>query len=302
VSKVESRAKEIERRSTLVAFAKALQVTVADLTGGGPTDPLLTEAHAALPAMEAALIELSLGERRTPTRSVPELLAVVEHVAMLRRTGSITALAPVLPPLLLDLAGHDHAVLLEMIGVATVTLRNLGQQGMVRDAAELLMTLARDREEWPWIAYARRQWIWAMPLETYALAARHAERIADTIQPHLSDPTVRQAYGQLHLQAALCSAVAVQPDIAAAHLAEAEREAASLGEPDGVGWNYQYFGPTNVRLWRMVIANELAEPGRVIELGRQFRPADDAPQTADAATGWRSAVRWLTTATTSGKR
>jgi transcriptional regulator with XRE-family HTH domain len=277
VSKIESGAKEIERRSTLVAIAKALQVTVADLTGDDSTDPLLVEARAALPAMEAALIELSLRERRAPARSVSELLAAVDHVAMLRRTGSVAALAPVLPELLLDLAGHDHGALLEMTGVAALTLRHLGHRNMARDAAELMMALAQEREQWAWIAYARHQWIRSMPLETYSLAARHAERIADDIQPHLRDPEVRQAYGQLHLQAALCSAVAVQPDVADAHLAEAEQEAASLGEPNGVGWNNQYFGPTNTRLWRMVIANELAEPGRAVELGQQFMPAEDAP-------------------------
>jgi transcriptional regulator with XRE-family HTH domain len=46
VAKVETGAKDIERRSTLVAIAKALQVTVADLTGDDPTDPPLVAATA----------------------------------------------------------------------------------------------------------------------------------------------------------------------------------------------------------------------------------------------------------------
>jgi hypothetical protein len=78
----------------------------------------------------------------------------------------------------------------------------------------------------------------------------------------------------------------LHPQTAAQHLAEAEQEAASLGEPSGVGWNNQYFGPTNVRLWRMVIANEMAEPERTLEIGRGFFPAADAP--AD-----RRATYWL---------
>jgi len=286
ISKVETGAKDIERRSTLVAIAKALQVTVADLTGDDPTDPLLVDAMAALPSLEAVLIELSLGERRQPGRPLAEVLATVDQVSALRRAGSVAALAPILPALLLDLAAHDHPALLETAGVAALTLRHLDHTSLARDAADLMLTLAREREQWAWIAYARHQWIRAMPLETYALAARHAERIADEIQAHAAEPDVRQAYGQLHLQAALCSAVALYPHTAARHIAEAEREAASLGEPRGVGWNNQYFGPTNVRLWRMVIANELAEPARTLEIGRGFVPADDAP--AD-----RRATYWL---------
>jgi hypothetical protein len=116
-----------------------------------------------------------------------------------------------------------------------------------------------------------------MPLVTFGLAARHALRIADEVQPQTNDLEVRQAYGQLHLQAAMCGAVALRADEATACLAEAERAANSLGDPAGVGWNNQYFGPTNVRLWRMAIANEVGEPERVLELAGRFTPAGDAP-------------------------
>ena len=288
VSKVETGAKEIDRRSTLVAIARALQVSVADLTGDDPTDPLIVDAKAALPALESALIELSLGERRQPTRDLAAVTATVNRVTRLRWSGSVAAMAPILPDLLLDLAAHDSPDLVETTGVAALTLRHLGHQSLSRDAAELMLTLAREREQWAWIAYARHQWIRAMPLETYALAARHAVRIAEEVQAHTADPEVRQAYGQLHLQAALCSAVALRTDEAADCLAEADREAETLGEPAGVGWNNQYFGPANVRLWRMVIANELAEPERVLEISGEFEPADDAP--AD-----RRCAYWLET-------
>jgi hypothetical protein len=52
--------------------------------------------------------------------------------------------------------------------------------------------------------------------------------------------------GQLHLSAAFTSAVAGRTDVARAHLTEAEREAATLGDPeDGAGFNGCGFGPTN---------------------------------------------------------
>ena len=65
--------------------------------------------------------------------------------------------------------------------------------------------------------------------------------------------------GQVHLSAAMSSATEGKVTTAEAHLAEAEREAVTLGEPDGVGFNLCYFGPTNIRIWRMSILNELGE-------------------------------------------
>lgn len=54
---------------------------------------------------------------------------------------------------------------------------------------------------------------------------------------------------------------------------EAAREAATLGDPaDGGGFNQSCFGPTNVGLWRMAVAAELGEHGRVVELARAVRP------------------------------
>jgi hypothetical protein len=77
--------------------------------------------------------------------------------------------------------------------------------------------------------------------------------------------------GQVHLSAALASAVARRPLDVEAHLVEAEREAATLGEPDGTGFNLSYFGPTNIRLWKMSIFSELGEYGRALELARDVR-------------------------------
>ncbi|MET8366292.1 hypothetical protein ABZU53_22285 [Micromonospora sp. NPDC005194] len=57
------------------------------------------------------------------------------------------------------------------------------------------------------------------------------------------------------------------------HLAEATREAESLGDPaDGGGFNECCFGPTNVGLWKMSIAVEQGESGKVIELSKTIRP------------------------------
>lgn len=61
ISQVESGRKTIDRRSTLVAIAAALQVTVADLLGQGtdPGDPARERAAECVPAIWSALISRS---------------------------------------------------------------------------------------------------------------------------------------------------------------------------------------------------------------------------------------------------
>src|SRR5947209_11845369 len=86
ISYVEAGRKSIERRSTLVAIASALQVTVADLLGqpGDPTDPLKGQVERAIPALRVALIEIGEGERRRPTRSPEEMAAAIKRISALR--------------------------------------------------------------------------------------------------------------------------------------------------------------------------------------------------------------------------
>ncbi|MGC4868945.1 hypothetical protein ACLQ3B_26295 [Micromonospora sp. DT53] len=109
----------------------------------------------------------------------------------------------------------------------------------------------------------------SLPIEAARLAARVSDRSLVELQGDASDVRVRQMLGQLHLMAALASTVDARPDVARDHLAEATREAASLGDrADGGGFNGCCFGPTNVGLWKMSIAAEQGEYGRIIELSR----------------------------------
>src|SRR4051794_3084716 len=58
LSQIENGIRPVERRSTLVALAQALDVSVADLTGqpGDPTDPAKAAATAHVPDIREALI------------------------------------------------------------------------------------------------------------------------------------------------------------------------------------------------------------------------------------------------------
>ncbi|SCF04108.1 Transcriptional regulator, contains XRE-family HTH domain [Micromonospora viridifaciens] len=275
ISQVESGRKTIDRRSTLVAIAAALQVTVADLLGQGtePGDPARERAAERVPAIWSALIEIEDGERRPLTRTRDELAADIARSDQLRNRSNYPAMARMLPGLLLDAAAVGGTVLAQVAYQASTCLRHLGYRHLALNAARVAVTAAEDVEEPAWLGASRFAYAQSLPIESAPLAARAADRSLAELQAAAADERVRQMLGQLHLAAALSSTVSGRPDVARDHLDEAAREAATLGDPpDGAGFNGCGFGPTNVGLWEMSIAAELGEPGRVIELSRTVRP------------------------------
>jgi transcriptional regulator with XRE-family HTH domain len=93
ISQVEAGRLGAERRATLVAIAKALRVTVADLVGqpGDSTDPLKADATGAVPAIWAALVEIG-EERRAACWLSPTVPAATRtrrpRLACSARTGA----------------------------------------------------------------------------------------------------------------------------------------------------------------------------------------------------------------------
>jgi transcriptional regulator with XRE-family HTH domain len=277
ISQVEAGRKGIERRSTLVGIAAALQVTVTDLLGqpGDPTDPVKAGAAETVPAIRAALIEIEEGERRTPTRTDDEMTVGIERSANLRDRADYSNMARQLPGLLFDAAGSggDGQVLAQVGYHASACLRHLGYRHLALAAARVALAAAEESEHSAWIGAARFAYTQSLPIEAAGIASRVAGRALADLQVAAAESDVRQMLGQLHLSASFTSAVDGRADDARSHLAEATREAESLGDPeDGAGFNQSCFGPTNVKLWEMSLAAELGEYGRVIELAREVRP------------------------------
>ncbi|NYT94020.1 helix-turn-helix domain-containing protein [Salinispora sp. H7-4] len=271
ISQVESGRRSIDRRSTLIAIAAALQVTVADLLEqpGSPTDPALNGAADAVPAIWAALLEISDGDRGAPTMPSEQVTAVLRHSNQKRLAGDYPAVARGLPPLLDEAARHGGAILAEAAYQATTCLRHLGQRHLAVDAARIAQTAAEDVDHHAWRGAARFGYVQALPVEAAGVASRVAGRAMDDLQQQAANPQVRQVLGQLHLAAALRATSDGRTTDARGHLVEAEREAATLGDPGpGGGFNAMCFGPTNVVLWQMAIAAEVGEYGRVIEFSR----------------------------------
>lgn len=84
----------------------------------------------------------------------------------------------------------------------------------------------------------------------------------------LDDDAARMWYGELQLQAALCSASLGRADDAEAHLAEADAAARTVvGNP----WHLE-FTVDNVAIWRMGVALENGQPERAPEYTRHINP------------------------------
>lgn len=282
LSQIENGIRPVERRATLVALAQALDVSIVDLTGqpGDPTDPARATAAASVPAIREALIRREVGELTEPhydVRTVMEAGGAYDFATV----------APMLPNLLGGLHGGD---LVQVAHVGVYTLKHLGYADLARDAARLAVSEARELGDPAWIGIGEFVRILAMPPEMPGAPTRLAERVADEIQPHIGDPLVRQAYGMLHLHAALRAAVDRRPDVARDHLGEAREAADSLGEPEDLGLARFVFGPTNVGFWTVSIQLELGEPRLAIEASEKVAPGRiplanrQAPYYADVAT------------------
>lgn len=282
LSQIESGKRPVERRATLVALANALDASIADLTGqpGDPTDPARATAAAHVPAIREALIRREVGELTTPHHDVREVMQA-------GGAYDFAAVAPKLPNLLGGLHGGD---LVQVAHVGVYTLKHLGYADLARDAARLAVAEARALDDPAWIGIAEFIRILAMPPEMPGAPTRLAQRVADEIQPGIGDPLVRQAYGMLHLHAALRAAVDRRPDVAHSHLREAGEAADSLGEPEDLGLARFAFGPTNVGFWTVSVQLELGEPRLAIEAADQIAPGRiplanrQAPYYADVAT------------------
>jgi len=273
ISEIESGKKPLDRKSTQVAIASALNISVAQLVGctDDRADPVLDRASAYVPAIRAAIIELGAGERRRPRRDRDTVRKAVRQMTHLGNAADYAEIAGLVADLLLDAGAFGDEFASEMVEVAESangTLKALGYVDLAKAAAEIGLRAAERHDSPAWRAEAFYSWIQSFPPESAALGARIAARTADELQ-NATDRGAREVYGQLHLSSALQAAVASRADDAMAHLTEAGDLARNLGEPEpygplSAGFNGNWFGPTNVRYWQVAVAAELGDAGAAI--------------------------------------
>lgn len=269
ISQIESGQRPLDRKHTQVAIAGALNITVTQLLGqpGEPADPMKDRAIAHVPAIRAALIELSAGETRRPARDADTLRAAVRDVTELRNAADYAAVAPLLPDLLYDVAGHRGDLAPQMVEAlfsARYALKQMGFPDLAREAAAIGVRVAEEHDNTAWRGLATLSSVQAFPPESAPLGQRLAERVADEVQG-----VDAEVYGNLHLIAGLQAAVANRASEAWAHLDEATDVAQHLGEPQRCGKLTAgaaglWFGPTNVDYWRVGVAAELGDAGQAL--------------------------------------
>jgi transcriptional regulator with XRE-family HTH domain len=273
LSEIESGRKPLDRKATQAAIAGALNISVAQLLGepGAQDDPVRARALAHVPAIRASLVEISTGERRTPTRSVDQLTDDVRHLTDARNAADYATVAQMLPALLLDLHGHGNdtaPLLVEALFGTRYALKTMGYQDLGLTAAQVGVRVAEDHGDPAWRGQAIYSLAQAFPVESATLGAATITQAADDLQGS-PDRGGREVYGCLHILASNLHASAGNGDQAAAHLDEAAEVAAALGEPErhsglSAGFNGNWFSPTQVEVWRVAAAAELGDAGAAV--------------------------------------
>ncbi len=283
---VERGEQAVNSRNTLEAMAGALRVAPTELTGQPYTlaDPTTSEAHAVVSAVEDALNDYELGEPPEDIQPRPweAIAADLDRLNRdLRPRDDYAAQGAVLPSLLAELhatyvtdpARRREALvaLLDGYQCAAFLTKGLGVRGLPMLATVRAARVAEELDDPAWsgvVAFVHGQ---SSGAAHRPQQYRRSIAAADALRPHLNDRRAAQVYGMLHLNAALACAAQRRADDMATHLDEAAALADRLDDEVGAFANL-WFGRANVSVWRVGLATELGEGGRIAELARAVHP------------------------------
>ncbi|GDY34025.1 helix-turn-helix domain-containing protein [Gandjariella thermophila] len=283
LSRIERGERPVTKRRTLEALARALRVSPTELSGRPytPTDPVSSEARAALNEVRIALDQYELGtDPEVEIRPWPMLAAEVDRLNNELR-ADYASQGEILPDLLAELhatyvrepARRRDALtgLMYAYYAATCTTKNLGADGFPLVAARHARTVAEELAVPEWLGFAAYLRAYATGQQGRAYQYARCVRTIDQLSAHFDDPNVLQAAGMLHLSAALASAAQGQASETTTHLAEASDLATRVPE-HAANFGYLYFTLDNVGIWRVGLHTELGDAGRVTELARDVHP------------------------------
>ncbi|MGH3613847.1 MAG: helix-turn-helix domain-containing protein [Pseudonocardia sp.] len=280
LSMIENGDRVVDKRSTLENLAAALQVSPADITGQPypPANRSESQGHSAAPALRGVLRDIELGKLATPgrPRSLVELRAAVAAVNTACAACDYSVMGEVVPDLIGELhplaeanGGEAWRLLAEVLHSAFYLSKDLGHGDLAWMVSGHLHRAVEATGDPVWGglgAFVRAHAVVGSQARQrgLTLAEDGAERV------HADDAEAGQVHGMLHLSAALQSAVLGQSELARSHVAAASETAARTGDGTFAGLQ---FGPRNVGVWRVALALELGEPGRVAELAREVEVA-----------------------------
>jgi transcriptional regulator with XRE-family HTH domain len=271
IAQIETGIAPLDKRSTQLALARALQVSLADLTGQ-PYDPSTLEHMTAarhIPHLRTALAELSFGATSTPDLLPGYSAGKMTLITELHNACRYDELIGLLPNVLLHLGSDrdDPAGLRQLVWAtyaATFAVKYLGYADLATLAAQQCRAAAAALQGEPeWLGMAEFAIVHTLPSENRALPLKRALHAIDLLEHSAGHPRAGQVHGMLHLSAAMLSAVNGDGGRSRDHLREASSLAARLGEGN---FGELWFGPTNVGIWHLGILAELNEGAAALTL------------------------------------
>lgn len=279
LSYLERGERSLERRSHVDALAYALKVAPSELLGQPytPVDPARSRAQAGIDEIRSALMGTELGHAPEVTpMPLPDLVDQARSTrTLLCRAGDTGAAATELPDVLAGLhyyaASGDERSRVTALGALVLACctacslaKELGYVELAWIGAERARQAAAQIDD-PVLA-AMAAYHVSQALQPYARCLASSLRAIDAMEPHAgASDLARQMYGMLHLMAAHSSVVVGQADDGRAHLAEAAELAARSGDRLDLE---MCFGPTNLNIWRVLIAVESGDGGRAVEIAQ----------------------------------
>ncbi|MDQ3760784.1 MAG: helix-turn-helix transcriptional regulator [Actinomycetota bacterium] len=275
LSALERGQRGFNRRGLIEDLAGALSCSMADLTGQPylAPDRASADASAAMPEISMALSDITLDDvPDVPARPIEQLARLIDrandHCDQTRYALSGRGLGMLLTELHVHVVtGNTEtrraalATLVEACRVAFGTAKNVGRPATAVLAGRRGYDAAQRLGEPALIGFAAQYRAIALMRQgardrAAQLLTTSIDMLAGQADPTAPDPSTAEAYGMLHLSAALNNARAHRTADARDHLAEAETIACRTGERNTMRL---HFGPTNVAVWSVAIGAELED-------------------------------------------
>jgi transcriptional regulator with XRE-family HTH domain len=297
LSRLESGARALDRRSLILDLANALEVAPSEITGAGVVSPGRLEEDRSLNAVRLALLAVSMNDARGELVPVEVLASRTAALLEAQRECRSAEVGAELPALIRDLhttleAGRDVEPLLRLLALTHVqgTQAWLTDIGANMDLAWQAVTLARQ-------AAARTDDPLSHAVSAFGTAfGLMGAGAFDLASQALSAPALgtktkeaMEAAGMLALTSSLTAAASGNEAEREASLEHAVDLAAHTGEGNTLWFG---FGPSNVGVWRMSVALEAGDHAEAARIATTVTP-EALPSATRRSAYWREYGRAL---------
>jgi transcriptional regulator with XRE-family HTH domain len=297
LSRLESGDRALDRRSLIVALAKALEVAPTEIIPVGVTAPGESTEDRWLNPVRLAMVSVSMSEPRGAVMPADALSTRVSRLLDAQRECRYAEVGAALPSLIRDLhtsldAGHNDDAILRLLALVHVQgtqawLMDIGASIDLGWQAATLAQRAAERLDDP-----MTQAISAFGTAFGLLGVGDfelASRTLAAVDVGTRTSEALQVSGMLTLTASLVAATSGNQAERIAALDHATELAARTGEGDALWFG---FGPSNVGVWRMSVALEAGEHAEAARIAETVNP-QALPSPTRRAAYWREYGRAL---------